>query len=49
MQSWMASEGHRDNILKAAYRELGFGLSTGTPTGAAGGLTVSAEFGARML
>jgi uncharacterized protein YkwD len=48
MTAWMASEGHRENILKGAYRELGFGLSTGTPTGTAG-ITVSAEFGARML
>jgi uncharacterized protein YkwD len=48
MRSWMASPGHRENILKASYRELGLGFQLGTPTGEASGLTVSAEFGARM-
>jgi uncharacterized protein YkwD len=48
MRSWMASEHHRENILKADYRELGLGIRLGTPTGAAGGVTVTAEFGARM-
>ena len=47
MRSWMGSEGHRDNILKSAYRELGLSVRVGTPTGAAGGVTISAEFGAR--
>lgn len=48
MHAWMNSEGHRRNILTAAYRELGFGLRVGTPTGGATGITVSAEFGARV-
>jgi uncharacterized protein YkwD len=47
MTSWMNSEGHRENILKPAYRELGLAVRLGTPTGEAGGVTVSAEFGAR--
>jgi uncharacterized protein YkwD len=48
MRSWMASPGHRENILKPGYREIGLGLQLGTPTGE-DGLTVSAEFGARMI
>jgi uncharacterized protein YkwD len=46
MNSWMNSEGHRENILNGAYRELGLAVRLGTPTGAPG-VTVSAEFGAR--
>lgn len=49
MRAWMSSEGHRRNLLTATYREIGFGLSVGTPTrGAGSGITVSAEFGARV-
>ena len=49
MRSWMNSPGHRANILKGAYREIGIGLRLGTPTGSIEGLTVSVEFGARDL
>jgi uncharacterized protein YkwD len=48
MRSWMNSEHHRENILKADYRELGFGIHLGTPTGAAEGVTITAEFGVRI-
>jgi len=47
MNAWMSSPGHRENILKPGYRELGVGIRLGTPTGVAGGVTVSAEFGVR--
>jgi uncharacterized protein YkwD len=47
MTSWMNSEGHRENILKAGYRELGLAVRLGTPTGETVGVTVSAEFGVR--
>jgi uncharacterized protein YkwD len=47
MNSWMNSEGHRENILKAAYLDLGLAVRLGTPTGETTGVTVSAEFGAR--
>ena len=46
MRSWLASSGHRANILKASYRELGLGVVFGTPNGDAG-VTIAAEFGAR--
>jgi uncharacterized protein YkwD len=47
MNSWMNSEGHRENILNGTYRELGLAVRLGTPTGETTGVTVSAEFGAR--
>jgi uncharacterized protein YkwD len=47
MTSWMNSEGHRENILKPDYRELGLAVRLGTPTGNSTGVTVSAEFGVR--
>jgi uncharacterized protein YkwD len=49
MRAWMNSEHHRENILKAGYRELGFGIHLGTPTGTADGVTVTAEFGIRSF
>ena len=48
MRAWMSSPGHRRNVLKAAYRELGFGISVGTPSHPGTGVTVAVEFGARM-
>jgi uncharacterized protein YkwD len=47
MSSWMNSQGHRENILKPGYRELGLAVRLGTPTGETAGVTVSAEFGVR--
>jgi uncharacterized protein YkwD len=47
MRAWMASKGHRANILNPRYRELGLAVRLGTPTGGDAGVTVSAEFGAR--
>ena len=35
MNSWMNSEGHRENILNGNYRELGLAVRLGTPTGEA--------------
>jgi uncharacterized protein YkwD len=48
MRAWMESPGHRANILKADYRELGLAVQLGTPTGAPNGVTVAAEFGTRF-
>ena len=36
MNAWMHSPGHRENLLKGAYREIGVGIQLGTPTGTAG-------------
>jgi uncharacterized protein YkwD len=46
MRSWLDSSGHRANILNRSYRELGLGLTYGTPGGEAG-VTIAAEFGTR--
>jgi uncharacterized protein YkwD len=43
--AWMGSSGHRSNILKPAYRELGIGVRVGTPREAGIGATYTIEFG----
>ncbi len=48
MQSWMNSSGHKANILKKAYREVGIGIRLGVPSDSGVGATVSAEFGAKL-
>ena len=48
MQSWMNSSGHKANILKKAYREVGIGIRLGVPSDNGVGATISAEFGARL-
>jgi uncharacterized protein YkwD len=45
MRAWMASPGHRANILNGRYREIGIGLTLGSPRGGAGA-TYATEFGA---
>ena len=46
VRAWMASSGHRANILEPAYEEVGIGLVPGTPTRAPG-VTYTTDFGAR--
>ena len=43
---WMASPGHRENLLDPQWNDLGVGVALGTPVGASGA-TYSAEFGVR--
>ncbi|MEO8688659.1 MAG: CAP domain-containing protein [Solirubrobacteraceae bacterium] len=46
MAAWMASAGHRANILQPAYREIGFGVLAGNPAAPEnGGATFVTEFG----
>ncbi|MEA2133879.1 MAG: hypothetical protein QOC68_1788 [Solirubrobacteraceae bacterium] len=46
MAAWMASPGHRANILQRAYREIGFGVLAGNPASRGGaGATYVTEFG----
>ena len=45
MKAWMDSPGHRANIVKRSYREIGIGIVTGTPTGGGSGATYTADFG----
>jgi uncharacterized protein YkwD len=47
VQAWMDSPGHRANILKRSYRELGVGVVLGVPVSDARGATYSVEFGVR--
>jgi uncharacterized protein YkwD len=48
MDGWLHSEGHRENILTAAYAELGIGYLAGRPFQGYSGATLwSQEFGVR--
>jgi uncharacterized protein YkwD len=44
---WMHSPGHRANILRAGFREIGIGVVRGTPGSATAGATYATDFGAR--
>jgi len=43
--AWMASPGHRSNILEPDYRDIGIGVVAGTPGDAGNGVTVTTDFG----
>jgi uncharacterized protein YkwD len=45
VKAWMASPGHRANILNRRFREIGIGLTLGSPRGG-DGATYATEFGA---
>jgi uncharacterized protein YkwD len=47
MQAWMNSAGHKANILKRSYREVGIGIRLGVPTDGGVGATFTADFGAK--
>jgi uncharacterized protein YkwD len=47
VDAWMNSPGHRANVLKKAYRELGVGVVVGVPVSDAAGATYTVDFGAR--
>ncbi|HWT93418.1 MAG TPA: CAP domain-containing protein [Solirubrobacteraceae bacterium] len=46
VRTWMRSPGHRANILKPAFREVGIGVVRARPAGT-NGATYAAEFGRR--
>jgi uncharacterized protein YkwD len=49
-RSWMNSSGHRANILRRSFREIGIGIETGLPvrlSAAQSGATYTADFGFR--
>jgi uncharacterized protein YkwD len=48
-RAWMESPGHRANILRRQFRELGIGIAIGAPVDAGGGpgATYTADFGVR--
>jgi uncharacterized protein YkwD len=45
--AWMNSAGHKANILKSAYQEIGFGIRLGVPSDDTVGVTVTADFGVK--
>lgn len=48
-RAWMESPGHRANVLRREFHEIGIGIALGAPVGARGrnGATYTADFGAR--
>jgi uncharacterized protein YkwD len=48
VRMWMHSSGHRANILKGSYRDIGIGIIDGTPVRGGGqGTTYTTDFGSR--
>jgi uncharacterized protein YkwD len=47
MDAWMNSAGHKANIVKKAYREIGIGIHLGVPSDASVGATVTTDFGVK--
>jgi uncharacterized protein YkwD len=47
VRGWMNSPGHRAILLNASYREIGIGVTRGSPTNAGAGATYVGEFGRR--
>jgi uncharacterized protein YkwD len=45
--AWLDSPGHRANLLRRSYRELGVGIVLGNPTTGAEGATYTVDFGVR--
>ena len=48
VEAWMDSPGHRANILKRSFRDLGVGVVLGVPVGR-GGATYTVDFGVKRL
>jgi uncharacterized protein YkwD len=48
MEAWMNSAGHKANILKRDYKEVGIGIKLGVPSDDGVGATITADFGARF-
>jgi len=48
MDAWMNSAGHKANILKKAYHEVGIGIKLGVPTDNGVGATITADFGTKL-
>jgi hypothetical protein len=45
VQAWMASPGHRENLLSRDYTQIGLGIALGTPGAGADGATYTTDFG----
>jgi uncharacterized protein YkwD len=49
VQAWMASPGHRANLLSDDYTEVGLGVVVGTPDDDTSGATYTTDFGERAV
>jgi uncharacterized protein YkwD len=51
VNAWMNSPPHRENVLRASFREVGIAAVTGTPVSRndLNGVTVASEYGTRAL
>ena len=47
VDSWMDSPGHRDNLLRRSYRDVGIGIVLGVPVSDAAGATYTVDFGVK--
>ena len=47
LKAWMDSPGHRANILRRSYREIGIGVALGIPVDDGDGATYTTDFGVR--
>jgi uncharacterized protein YkwD len=47
VDSWMDSPGHRENLLRRAYRDVGIGIVLGVPVSDAAGATYTVDFGVK--
>jgi uncharacterized protein YkwD len=47
--AWMASAGHRANLLSGDYTEVGLGVVVGTPDDRSSGATYTTDFGERAV
>jgi uncharacterized protein YkwD len=48
MNAWMNSAGHKANILKKSYKEVGIGIRLGVPSDEGVGATITADFGVKL-
>ena len=46
-RSWMSSSGHKANILRPQFKEIGIGIALGAAGAGSNGATYTADFGAR--
>lgn len=49
VNAWMASPGHRKNILNPDFEEIGLGIALGTPSTSNPGATYTTDFGRRRI
>jgi uncharacterized protein YkwD len=47
VRAWMNSTGHRANILRPKFRQIGVGIYPGVPTNSRSGATYTTDFGVR--